>query len=203
MARRRLWSTPDLQIQSPSAEWSGTKRQASRKDEHNMQNLPEFRVGEGCDVHRTIADRPLILGGVTVDCDFGLDGHSDADVLLHAIIDAMLGATGQGDIGEWFPNTDAKWKNADSVNLIQHVWNSLISGGWQLQNLDCTICCERPRLGPWKPLIRQRLAEILDVPEDRINVKAKSGEAVGPVGRGEAITAQAVVLLAKSPKNGV
>ncbi len=168
-----------------------------------MQKLPEFRVGEGCDVHRTIAGRPLVLGGVKVDCDFGLDGHSDADVLLHAIIDALLGAAGQGDIGEWFPNTDAEWKNADSVNLTQHVWKSLTNAGWQLQNLDCTICCERPRLGSWKPLIRKRLAETLNVPDDCINVKAKSGEAVGPVGRGEAITAQAVVLLAKSPKNGV
>ena len=168
-----------------------------------MQNLPEYRVGEGCDVHRTVAGRPLVLGGVTVECDFGLDGHSDADVLLHAIIDALLGATGKGDIGEWFPNTDVEWKNADSAELTQHVWNSLTKSGWQLQNLDCTICCERPRLGAWKPLIRSRLADILNVSEYRINVKAKSGEAVGPVGRGEAITAQAVVLLVKSPKNDV
>ncbi len=165
-----------------------------------MQNLPEFRVGEGCDVHRTIAGRPLVLGGVTVDCDFGLDGHSDADVLLHAVIDAILGATGSGDIGEWFPNTDVEWKDADSTGLTTRVWDKLASNGWQLQNLDCTICCERPRLGAWKPLIRTRLAELLRVREDRINVKAKSGEAVGPVGRGEAIAANAVVLLTKSPK---
>ncbi|MEQ9408798.1 MAG: 2-C-methyl-D-erythritol 2,4-cyclodiphosphate synthase [Fuerstiella sp.] len=165
-----------------------------------MQNLPVFRVGEGHDIHRTISGRPLMLGGVPVDCDFGLDGHSDADVLLHALIDALLGATGHGDIGEWFPNTSDEWKDADSSQLIVAVWKQLGEEGWQLQNLDCTISCERPRLRQWKPAIRQRLAELLGVSEAQINVKAKSGESVGVVGRGEAITADAVVLLSRLPK---
>lgn len=163
-----------------------------------MQNLPVLRVGEGHDTHRTIKGRPLILGGVEVDSEFGLDGHSDADVLLHAVIDSLLGATGQGDIGEWFPNTSAEWKDADSAALLKDVWGSLTQNGWQMQNLDCTISAEAPRLGGWKPAIRKRLAELLGVSADQINVKAKSGEAVGPVGRGEAITADAVVLLIHS-----
>lgn len=163
-----------------------------------MQNLPLLRVGEGHDVHRTIAGRPLMLGGIHVTADFGLDGHSDADVLLHAIIDALVGATGQGDIGEWFPNTDPQWKDADSTDLLRHVWETLQQDDWQLVNLDCTISCERPRLRDWKPQIRHRLAELLAVSEDAVNVKAKSGEAVGPIGRGEAISADAVVLLVRT-----
>ena len=166
-----------------------------------MQNLPVYRVGEGHDTHRTISGRPLILGGVSVEADFGLDGHSDADVLLHAITDALLGATGQGDIGEWFPNTAAEWKDADSAKLLQHVLQSLLTDGWQIHNLDCTISAERPRLSGWKPRIRVRVAELLGVPADAVNVKAKSGEAVGPVGRGEAITASAVVLMSRMPKD--
>ena len=141
-----------------------------------------------------------MLGGVLItDCDFGLDGHSDADVLLHAVIDAILGATGQGDIGEWFPNTDEQWKNADSGQLLSYVHDKLASDGWQIQNLDCTISAEQPRLKTWKPVIRQRLAELLEISVERINGKAKSGEAVGPVGRGEAITADTVVLMARTP----
>lgn len=164
-----------------------------------MQNLPIIRVGEGHDVHRTIPGRPLILGGVQIEADFGLDGHSDADVLLHAIIDALLGATGRGDIGEWFPNTSSEWKDADSAALLTHVWSQLTQDGWQIGNLDCTISCERPRLSSWKPLIRQRVAELLHTSAEHVNVKAKSGEAVGPIGRGEAIQADAVVVLLKSP----
>lgn len=155
-----------------------------------------IRIGEGHDTHRTIVGRPLILGGVHVtDAEFGLDGHSDADVLLHAIIDALLGASGRGDIGEWFPNTDERWRNADSGRLLDHVWNTLRSEGWALVNLDCTIHAERPRMLAWKPRIRTRLAELLRVSEQQINVKAKSGEHVGPVGRGEALSANASVLL--------
>lgn len=165
-----------------------------------MQKLPVFRVGEGQDTHRTIEGRPLILGGVTVDADFGLDGHSDADVLLHAIIDAMLGASGQGDIGEWFPNTASEWKDANSADLLSHVHQQLSQLGWQIENLDCTICAESPRLGPWKPKIRERLSSLLQIDQQQVNVKAKSGEAVGPVGRCEAITASAVVLMTKMPK---
>jgi 2-C-methyl-D-erythritol 2,4-cyclodiphosphate synthase len=158
----------------------------------------ELRVGEGHDTHRTILGRPLIIGGVLIsDAGFGLDGHSDADVLLHAMIDALLGATGQGDIGEWFPNTDSQWKNADSTKLLDAVWRSVQDQGWRIINLDCTIHAEQPRMSAWKPRIRQRLSELLDVAVEQLNVKAKSGEKVGPVGRGESISADVVVLLSR------
>jgi len=111
----------------------------------NMQNLPIYRVGTGHDTHRTIVGRPLVLGGVAIDSDFGLDGHSDADVLLHAIIDSVLGATGQGDIGGHFPNSDLRWKDADSALLLENVWQSVCDAGWRLENLDCTISAEAPR----------------------------------------------------------
>lgn len=167
-----------------------------------MQNLPIYRIGEGHDIHRTVAGRRLVLGGVAIDADFGLDGHSDADVLIHAVIDALLGAAGQGDIGEWFPNTDDRWKGADSAELLKHVVQTVIADSWQIQNLDCTISAERPKLSDWKPAIRQNLARLLQIDETRLNVKAKSGELVGPIGRGEAIAADVVVLLSQqSPKN--
>ncbi len=155
-----------------------------------------FRVGEGHDTHRTISGRPLVIGGVQItDATFGLDGHSDADVLIHAIIDALLGATGRGDIGDWFPNTSDTWKNADSAKLLQTVVGELCASQWCLINLDCTIHAERPRMGPWKQKICNRLAELLGVSPERVNVKAKSGEKVGPVGRGESLSADAVVLM--------
>ena len=162
------------------------------------QVYDELRVGEGHDTHRTIPGRPLIIGGVSItDTSFGLDGHSDADVLLHAIIDALLGATGQGDIGEWFPNTDSQWKDADSTKLLDAVWKCVQDQGWRITNLDCTIHAERPRMMSWKPRIRQRLSELLDVSLEQLNVKAKSGEKVGPVGRGESISADVVLLLSR------
>ena len=164
----------------------------------DMQNLPILRVGEGHDTHRTISGRPLVLGGVTIPHDKGLDGHSDADVLLHAVIDALLGAAGRGDIGEWFPNNDPQWQGADSSELLAHVWNELCADGWSLVNLDCTISCERPRLRDHKSRIREQLANLLSTPTAQINVKAKSGENVGPVGRGEAMNADAAVLLART-----
>lgn len=160
--------------------------------------LSDLRIGEGHDTHRTIADRPLMIGGVHItDAAFGLDGHSDADVLLHALIDALLGATGQGDIGEWFPNTSDTWKNADSSTLLMAVNRSVMDQGWCIINLDCTIHAEQPRMTGWKPLIRERLAELLGIVENQINVKAKSGERVGPVGRCESVSADAVVLLCR------
>lgn len=162
-----------------------------------MQPL-DLRIGEGHDTHRTIIERSLVIGGVhIIDAAFGLDGHSDADVLLHAIIDALLGATGQGDIGEWFPNTSEEWKGADSASLLSSVLRSISEQGWRIINLDCTIHAEQPRMSPWKPVIRKRLSELLGVPAERINVKAKSGEQVGPVGRGESISADAVVLMCR------
>lgn len=158
-----------------------------------MSLLP-YRIGLGHDRHRLVRGRPLILGGLTIDFEFGLDGHSDADVLLHAITDALLGAVGAGDIGERFPNTDPQWKNADSVVFLAAALAEVKNRGYRLGNLDCTIHAERPKLSPHKEAIACRLAELLDVPRDSINVKAKTGETVGPVGRGEAIDADAVVL---------
>lgn len=156
---------------------------------------PSYRVGLGHDRHRLIAGRPLILGGVTIPFDFGLDGHSDADVLLHAITDALLGAVGSGDIGELFPNTDPQWKNADSVLFLQAALAEVRRRGYEIGNVDCTLHAERPKLSPHKEAIASRLAELLGVGRDQVNVKAKTGEKVGPIGRGEAIDADAVVIL--------
>lgn len=157
-----------------------------------------YRIGLGHDVHRLVENRPLILGGVAIAHDRGLDGHSDADVLLHAVTDALLGAAGLGDIGEWFPNDDPQWKNADSQRFVKEALRAVREQGWTISNLDCTIHAERPKLTPHKPAIKSRLAELLEVDPGQINVKAKSGERVGPVGREEAITADAVVLIIQS-----
>lgn len=156
-----------------------------------------IRVGLGQDTHRLTTGRPLMLGGVRIPSEKGLDGHSDADVLLHAITDALLGAAGLGDIGEWFPNNDPKWQGADSEIFVTEAIGAIRGRGWQISNLDCTICAEQPKLTPHKPAIRARLAELLSLQEGCINVKAKSGERVGSVGRGEAMTAEAVVLLVR------
>ena len=154
-----------------------------------------FRVGLGHDTHRLIADRPLILGGVRIEHDRGLDGHSDADVLLHAITDALLGAAALGDIGELFPNTDPRWANADSSLFVREALRRLTELGWKIVNLDCTIHAERPKLSAFKPAIAARVAEILGLSREQVSIKAKTGEKVGPIGRQEAITADAVVLI--------
>lgn len=159
-----------------------------------MSQLP-FRVGLGQDRHRLVPGRPLILGGVTIPFEFGLDGHSDADVLLHAITDALLGAISSGDIGELFPNTDPQWKSADSAIFLAAAVAEVKRRGYEIGNVDCTIHAERPKLSPYKEQIACRLAELLNVPRDQINVKAKTGEHVGPIGRGEAIDADAAVLV--------
>ena len=157
----------------------------------------EFRVGLGQDCHRLAPGRPLILGGVRIEHELGLVGHSDADVLLHAITDALLGAAGLGDIGEMFPDTDPKHRDADSGGLLQTALAVVRERGWQVVNVDCTVAAQRPKLSPRKPEIRVRIAELLGVPFDAVNVKAKTGEQVGPVGRQEAMTAEAVVLLCR------
>ncbi len=156
---------------------------------------PLFAIGEGHDTHRLVPGRPLILGGLPIEHHRGLDGHSDADVLLHAITDALLGAAGMGDIGEWFPNTDTAFAGADSAELLRTVVAEVRARGWAVGNLDCTVLAERPKLSPHKPAIRSRIAELLGIGAGQCNVKAKTGEAVGPVGREEAISASAVVLL--------
>ena len=140
----------------------------------------------------------MILGGVAIEFELGLDGHSDADVLLHAVTDAILGAAGLGDIGEWFPNTDPQWQGADSKVFLRAALRAIRERGWSVVNLDCTIHAERPKLSPHKRTIAESIAVMLEIPADRVNVKAKTGEKVGPIGRLEAIDADAVVLLGRS-----
>jgi 2-C-methyl-D-erythritol 2,4-cyclodiphosphate synthase len=155
----------------------------------------ELRVGLGQDCPRLAAGRRLVLGGVPIEHERGLDGHSDADVLLHAITDAVLGAAGLGDIGELFPDTDERHRDADSAELLRFALRKVHERGWHVVNLDCTIAAERPKLSPHKPMIRRRLAELIEIDAEAVNVKAKTGEKVGPVGREEAMTAEAIVLL--------
>ena len=154
-----------------------------------------MRIGHGYDVHRLVAGRPLILGGVTVPSDVGLDGHSDADVLTHAIIDALLGAAALGDIGSHFPDTDAEWKGADSIALLQTVVARLSEAGFRIGNVDATVCLQRPKLRPHVDAMRETLAAALGIDLDRTSVKATTGEGMGFVGTGEGAAAHAVALL--------
>ncbi len=158
----------------------------------------ELRVGHGQDIHRLASGRKLVLGGIPIEFDRGLAGHSDADVLLHAVTDALLGAAGLGDIGQWFPDTDEQWAGADSAELLKSVVAEIRGRRWEVVNLDCTISAERPKLLAYKPEICRRLAELLGTNVESVNVKAKTGEQVGPIGRGEAIAADAVVLLSRT-----
>lgn len=153
------------------------------------------RTGIGYDSHRLVAGRPLILGGVQIPNDLGLDGHSDADVLTHAVIDALLGAAGLGDIGECFPDTDERYRDADSIELLRSVVASIAEAGLQIVNVDSTVVMQAPRLAPHKPAIRACLASALGLPEARVNVKATTGEGIGFVGRGEGVAALAVASL--------
>jgi 2-C-methyl-D-erythritol 2,4-cyclodiphosphate synthase len=154
-----------------------------------------MKIGQGYDRHRLAPDRDLILGGVKIDYHLGLDGHSDADVLLHAITDALLGAIGQGDIGELFPDTDPQYKGADSAKLLSVVVEKVRISGYQIANIDCTIFAQKPKLVPHKPLIKSRVALLLGINENLVNIKAKTGESRGAVGREEVIDAAATVLL--------
>jgi 2-C-methyl-D-erythritol 2,4-cyclodiphosphate synthase len=158
-----------------------------------------FRVGSGHDTHRLVEGRPLILGGVRLDHPTGLAGHSDADAVLHAVTDALLGAAGLGDIGELFPDTDPAWKDADSRVFLRRAVDDLRRLGWRPVNLDVTIFAERPKLGPAKAAIRDAVAALVGVPAAAVNVKAKTGEGVGHIGRGEAIGCHAVVLIERNP----
>ena len=154
-----------------------------------------LRVGLGEDLHRLVAGRPLVLGGVRFEAPVGPMGHSDGDVVLHALADALLGATAGGDIGERFPDDDPTYCGADSGQLLGQVMATIRGEGWTVVNADIVIAAERPRLGPGKHAIRDRVAALLDVPPGRVNVKAKTGEGLGIVGRGEAIACRAVVLI--------
>jgi len=157
-----------------------------------------FRVGIGFDTHRLATGRRLVLGGVTIAHERGLEGHSDADVLTHAVIDALLGAAGLGDIGEHFPDTDERWRDADSTLLLADVREQIVGTGLEIVNVDCTIVMEAPKLGSHKQAIRVRLASALGLPESRVNVKATTGEGIGFVGRGEGVAALAVASLSSS-----
>ena len=154
-----------------------------------------LRVGLGHDTHRLAPDRALMLGGFKIEFERGLLGHSDADILLHAITDALLGAAGLGDIGDAFPDTDPAYAGIDSSVLLARTLERVRGEGWELINLDCTIFAQRPKISPHKPAIRRRLSELLGLPIEAVNVKAKTGENVGPIGREEAMSADAVVLL--------
>lgn len=157
----------------------------------------QYRVGQGYDVHRLVADRPLILGGVTIPHSLGLDGHSDADVLLHAVTDALFGGAALGDIGRHFPDTDPAYKGADSKKLLREALRLVKEKGWRPVNVDCTVIAQKPKLAPFMSEINASLASLLELPEDCVNVKAKTNERLGFEGREEGIVAQTVILLAK------
>ncbi len=157
-----------------------------------------MRIGHGYDVHQLVSDRELTLGGVKIDYHYGLLGHSDADVLLHAICDAILGALGLGDIGKHFPDTDPAFKGIDSRKLLRQVVATMQRSGYRIGNLDSTIICQRPKLAPHIPQMIERIAEDCQVEIGRINVKATTTEKLGFAGRGEGIAADAVVLLEKT-----
>lgn len=154
-----------------------------------------MRIGHGYDVHRLVEDRKLILGGIEIPYELGLDGHSDADVLVHAVMDALLGAAALGDIGGMFPDTDDAYKGIDSMVLLERVKLALREKGYRLSNLDVTVIAQRPNLSGWILSMRQNLASCLEVEADRINIKATTEEHLGFTGRGEGIAAHAVCLI--------
>ena len=156
-----------------------------------------LRIGNGYDIHKLGEGRPLILGGVEISHHLGLLGHSDADVLTHAIMDAMLGALSLGDIGHYFPPTDAKWAGANSLDLLKEVNQLIVDRGWEIVNIDSVIVAERPKLKPHLPAMIANLAEKLHITKEQISVKATTNEKLGPVGREEGICAYSVVLLTK------
>lgn len=156
-----------------------------------------MRVGMGYDVHRLVAGRPCMLGGVHIPSPVGPDGHSDADVLLHALMDALLGAAGLPDIGQLFPNTDAQWKDADSLHLLAGVMTHVTAAGWKVGNVDLTVIAELPKINPYAAAMREKLAPILQVTPDAVGLKATTNEGLGSIGRGEGIAAMAVALLEK------
>jgi 2-C-methyl-D-erythritol 2,4-cyclodiphosphate synthase len=155
--------------------------------------LTDYRVGLGWDVHRIAPGRPLILGGVRIEAEFGLEGHSDADVLAHAITDALLGAAALGDIGMHFPDTDPRWKGCDSLVFLRHALQLVRDAGYELVNLDSTVILERPKLKDYRLPIREKLANTLALDVGRVSLKFKTAEKVGPVGEGRSAEAQAVV----------
>ena len=164
-------------------------------------DLTRLRIGEGWDTHQLVTGRPLVLGGVTIPHSHGLLGHSDADALLHAITDALLGAAGLGDIGRHFPDTDVTFKGADSVVLLTEAARRLRAVGFQIVNIDSTIVAQAPKMAPHIPAMRERIASALGLDVGAVNVKAKTAEKLGPVGEGRAIEARAVCLLFRTSEN--
>lgn len=158
-----------------------------------------MRIGFGYDVHRLVEGRPLVLGGVTIPFERGLLGHSDADVLLHAIMDALLGAAALGDIGQHFPDTDPAYKGADSLELLRHVGERLTREGWVPVNVDAALLCERPKIAPYREEMRARIAGALGLSPADVGIKATTNEGLGFVGAGEGIAAYAVALLQRRP----
>jgi len=157
--------------------------------------MSSFRVGQGFDTHRLVPGRRLLLGGVEIPYERGLEGHSDGDCLLHALCDALLGAAALGDLGSLFPSSDPRWRGAASRVFLDHVLDLVAERGFRLENVDSTLLAEEPRLAPHLPAIQARLAEALGLPLEAVSVKAKSADGMGALGRGEGIAAQAVVLL--------
>jgi 2-C-methyl-D-erythritol 2,4-cyclodiphosphate synthase len=155
----------------------------------------QIRIGNGYDIHRLVPDRPLILGGIKIEHELGLLGHSDADVLTHAIMDAMLGALSLGDIGHYFPPTDPQWAGADSLKLLEQVHCLLKDRHWHIVNIDSVIVAERPKLKPHIGAMRDRLAAVLELQPDQVGIKATTNEQLGPVGEEKGICAHAVILL--------
>jgi 2-C-methyl-D-erythritol 2,4-cyclodiphosphate synthase len=160
--------------------------------------MPEFRVGLGYDIHRTISGRPLVLGNIVIPHARGLDGHSDADVVIHALIDAMTGATGMPDVGELFPNTDPRYKDIDSAELLKATRAAFEKAGWRLVNADIVVLAQKPKLSPFKTAMIKRVAELLGVRESQINIKGKTGERVGSIGKERAIACHCAVLVEKA-----
>ncbi|WP_232699772.1 2-C-methyl-D-erythritol 2,4-cyclodiphosphate synthase [Brevibacillus daliensis] len=154
-----------------------------------------MRIGQGFDVHQLVEGRPCIIGGVTIPYEKGLLGHSDADVLLHTITDALLGAIGEGDIGRHFPDTDSNFKDADSLELMLHVWKLVKERGYRLGNLDATLIAQAPKMAPYIPQMREVISNALDADLSQVNIKATTTEKLGFTGRGEGIASQAVCLL--------
>lgn len=158
-----------------------------------------MRIGFGYDAHRLVSGRRLRLGGVDIPYEKGLDGHSDADVLAHAVMDALLGAAALGDIGKHFPDTDDKWHNANSMELLETVVEMLFNHGWRVENIDCTVVAEKPKLAPFVPKMKESLAVAMNIEESRVSVKATTTEGMGFTGKGEGIEAYAVVLIVRNP----
>ncbi|QUG43529.1 2-C-methyl-D-erythritol 2,4-cyclodiphosphate synthase [Psychrobacillus sp. INOP01] len=156
-----------------------------------------MRIGQGFDVHEFADNRPLIIGGIEIPYERGLIGHSDADVLLHTITDAALGAIGEGDIGRHFPDTDPDFKDADSAKLLEHIWNLVDARGYKLGNIDCTVIAQKPKMAPYIETIRKRVAELLQADVSQVNVKATTTEKLGFTGREEGIASMATILLLK------